>query len=123
MILAVAILPGVCPAMSLSRTIRRQLQGLVAPSVLLLFTGYFCWQAYQGDRGLQTYAQRQEQLRWAQQERDATYAERDAVERRVNNLRPQHLDPDTLDERVRAMLSYGDPADVIVQYGKERRVY
>ena len=51
------------------------------------------------------------------------YAERDAIERRVNNLRPQHLDPDTLDERVRAMLSYGDPADVTVQYGKDRQLY
>ena len=110
-------------AMSLSRTIRRQMQGTVAPSVFLLLTAYFCWQSYQGDRGLQTYAQRQEQLRWAQQERSATYAERDALEHRVNNLRPQHLDPDTLDERVRAMLSYGDPADVIVQFGKDHRIY
>ena len=109
--------------MPLSRTIRRHLQGLVAPAVFLLLTCYFCWQAYQGDRGLQTYGQRQEQLGWARQERTATYAERDALERRVNNLRPQHLDPDTLDERVRAMLSYGDPADVVVQYGKGRPVY
>ena len=109
--------------MPLSRTIRRQVQGMAAPAVFLLLTGYFCWQAYQGDRGLQTYGQRQEQFRWAVQERDAMYAERDAIERRVNNLRPQHLDPDTLDERVRAMLSYGDPADVTVQYGKDRQLY
>lgn len=109
--------------MSLSRMVRRQVQGLAAPALLLLLTGYFCWQSTQGDRGLQTFAQRQEQLTWAHQEQAAVFAERDAWERRVTNLRPQHLDPDTLDERVRQMLNYADPSDVVVQYGPNRRLY
>lgn len=109
--------------MSVSRTLRRQAQGMIAPAVFLLLTGYFCWQATQGDRGLQTFAQRQEQLGWAQREQAATFAERDAWDRRVTNLRPQHLDADTLDERVRQMLNYADPNDVVVQYGPARKLF
>ena len=109
--------------MSVARTVRRRVQGVVAPSVFLLLTAYFCWQATQGDRGLSTFADRHEQLHWAQKEQAATFAERDALEHRVNNLRPQHLDADTLDERVRQMLNYADPSDVVVQYGPARKLF
>jgi hypothetical protein len=38
-------------------------------------------------------------------------------------LRTQRLDPDTLDERARAMLNLADPNDVVVMYGSGKRLF
>ncbi len=43
--------------------LKRQLRALVAPSVFLALVGYFGWNATQGERGLNAYAMRQEQLK------------------------------------------------------------
>ena len=103
--------------------IRRQLRAAVAPSVFLALVGYFGWNVTQGDRGLQAFAIRQEQLKIVQSELLQVNAERDTLERRVAGLRPQRLDPDTLDERARSMLGVADPADVVVLLGGPKRVF
>ena len=109
--------------MSIGRAIRRRAQAIIAPCVFLSLTGYFCWSATQGDRGLQASVQRREQLSWAQTEQSRVAAERDQWERRVGNLRTQRLDPDLLDERARSMLGLADPAESVVQYGPGRKLY
>ena len=75
------------------------------------------------ERGLRAYASRLEDLKAAQA--DLARAEGDLAiwERRVAGLRPNHLDPDALDERSRAMLNLSDPADVVVPYGQGKRLY
>jgi cell division protein FtsB len=73
-----------------------------------------------GDHGLKTYAIRQQQLVAAEAERSAAEAERDAWEKRVAGLRNNHIDPDTLDERARAMLNLADPSDIVVPYGQKK---
>ncbi len=94
------------------------------PALLFLsLVGYFGWNATQGDRGLQAFALRQEQLAQVQGELSRAIAERELWERRVGGLRTQRLDPDTLDERARAMLNVADPADLVVPYGPGRRVF
>ena len=66
-------------------------------------------------------AQRQALLQQAIEERDTAQTERDMWDRRVSGLRASHLDPDTLDERARAMLNLADPSEVIVPFpGKDR---
>lgn len=109
--------------MAVVRELKRRAQGAIAPLVFLAITAYFAWSAMQGNHGLVVYAQRQEMLRQVEADHAAAQAERDSWERRVAGLRASHLDPDTLDERARAMLNLAEPNDVIVPYAAKDRVF
>ena len=102
------------------QAVRRWLGLALAPAMFLGLVGYFGWNATQGERGLQSYAVRQEQLKSVQAELARVALERDTWERRVAGLKTQRLDPDTLDERARSMLNVADPADIVVPYGNGR---
>ena len=103
--------------------LRGWIRAAAVPSVFLALVAYFSWNATQGERGLRTYAMRQEQLRSVQAELDRTVLDRETWERRVAGLRTQRLDPDTLDERARAMLNVADPSDIVMPYGAGKRLY
>jgi len=109
--------------MSFAREMKHRAKAAVAPLIFLTLVGYFGWNATHGDRGLVAYAQRQDLLAQAQGDQAKALAERDVWERRVASLRTSHLDPDMLDERARAMLNVADPADVIVPYGQQDRLF
>jgi cell division protein FtsB len=102
---------------SFVRTLRRKLRAAVPPVIFLALVGYFGWNATQGDLGLDAYAKRQSDLAAAQASLARAIAEQEVWERRVASLRPNHLDPDALDERARAMLNLANPSDVVVLYG------
>lgn len=109
--------------MSLGRELKRRGRIMIAPAVFLAITGYFGWNATQGDRGLVAFAQRQDLLRQVVADQAAAKAERDGWETRVSGLRARHLDPDTLDERARAMLNLAEPTDVIVKLGPQEKLF
>jgi cell division protein FtsB len=109
--------------MSLGRELKRRGRIMIAPTIFLAITCYFGWNATQGDRGLVAYAQRQDLLRQVVADENAAKAERDGWETRVAGLRARHLDPDTLDERARAMLNLADPNDVIVKLGPQEKLF
>jgi cell division protein FtsB len=96
---------------------------MVAPAIFLAITGYFGWNATQGDRGLVAHAKRQELLRQVVAEQAVAKAERDGWETRVAGLRARHLNPDTLNERARAMLNLSEPSDVIVKLGPQEKLF
>jgi cell division protein FtsB len=102
---------------------KRRAKGLIAPFVFLAITGYFAWSATQGPHGLVAYAERQKLLAQATSDHAVALAERDSWEQRVQGLRANHLDLDTLDERARAMLNLANPNDVIVPYGPKDRLF
>jgi len=108
--------------MQVGRMLRRKARGAVAPAVFLLLIAYFLWNASQGAHGLRATAERQKDLVAAQANLDHA---RDALatwQRRVDGLRTR-IDGDALDERARAMLNLSDPQDVIVPYGKGKRLF
>lgn len=109
--------------MSIGRELKRRARIMVAPAIFLAITSYFGWNATQGDRGLVAYAQRQELLRQVVAEEGAAKVERDGWETRVSGLRARHLDPDTLDERARAMLNLAEPSEVIVKLGPQEKLF
>lgn len=109
--------------MSLGRELKRRGRIMIAPAVFLAITGYFGWNATQGDRGLVAFTQRQDLLRQVVADQAAAKAERDGWETRVSGLRARHLDPDTLDERSRAMLNLAEPTDVIVKLGPQEKLF
>jgi cell division protein FtsB len=109
--------------MSFAREVKRRVNMALPPMVFLSITGYFAWNATQGDRGLVAYAHRQELLRQVLAEQAAAKAERDSWETRVEGLRPRHLNPDTLDESARHMLNLAQPDEVIVKLGPQEKLY
>lgn len=109
--------------MSIGREIKRRTQAAIPPLVFLSLVAYFLWQASQGERGLQASAARQADLRGAQAELARAEVELSAWERRVMALRTGRLEPDSLDERSRAMLNLSDPGEIIVPYPQGNRLF
>ena len=68
----------------------------------MLLTGYFAFNLVVGERGLLAWHRLTEQIQTEDAQLAALQAERKSLVRRVSGLSPDHLDPDLLDERVRA---------------------
>lgn len=109
--------------MSFAREMKRRAKIMIAPAIFLAITGYFGWNATQGDRGLVAFAQRQELLRQVDADQATAKAERDGWETRVNDLRASHLNPDMLDERARAMLNRAEPNEIIVKLSARDKLF
>jgi cell division protein FtsB len=75
---------------------------------------YFGVNAFSGDHGLRAKEQLAAQMSALTAERDKLRAEHVHWERHVALLRSESLDPDTLDERARAMLDYVHPRDLVM---------
>lgn len=109
--------------MELALDLKRRARLMIAPTVFLAIAGYFGWNAMQGNRGLVAQAERIELLHKVEADNREAKAERDRWERRVAGLRASQLNPDTLDERARAMLHLADPTDIVVQYPDAQKLF
>ena len=109
--------------MGLWRAIKRKLREAVAPTVFLALTGYFGWNATQGDLGLKSYARQLATLDQAKSVEQSALLEQASWKQRVDGLRDHALDADTIDERSRAMLNLSDPTEIVVPYGPGRKLF
>ena len=109
--------------MAMKLDLKRRAKAAIWPCVFLGITGYFVWSVTQGNRGLVAQAERQDLLRQVIADNQAAKEERVRWEKRVNGLRANQLNPDTLDERARAMLNLAEPTDVVVQYQAKDKLF
>ena len=109
--------------MAFGRDWRSRTGGLAAPLLFLTVAAYFGWSATRGDLGLKTYVQRERDLAAAKANLARAEAEVKVWEQQVRSLRSSRLDQDALDERARAMLNRADPADIVVPYGANNRLF
>lgn len=79
-----------------------------------LFIGYFAVNAFTGNHGLRAQADLDQQLTAMDDELARLKGERAHWERRVRLLRGDQIDPDTLDERARALVGYVDARDLVL---------
>jgi cell division protein FtsB len=93
---------------------RTILTALALYSLAALFIGYFAVNAFTGNRGLRAAQDLDQQMAEMKGELSRLKGERRVWEHRVSLLRSDRIDPDMLDERVRAMLDYVDPNDVVM---------
>jgi len=100
--------------MRLVEEFRRRLRAVTGPALGFALVGYFAYHLCAGERGLLAWLQLSQELRDAEATYSAVHAEERAMENRVSLLRSDHLDPDMLDERARAVLHLGGPNEVIV---------
>jgi cell division protein FtsB len=100
--------------MALLSELKKRLRYAVGPVLGIGIFGYFAYHAIEGERGLFAYMRLQDRIAEAEQARLEVAAIRAEMERRVALLRPDHTDPDMLDERARLMLNLAQPDEVVV---------
>jgi len=100
--------------MSIVREIRRRARLVIGPVLGISLVVYFAYHLVQGDRGLTAWLRLSHELRAAEMTLAGVEAERAALERRVDLMRPEHLDRDMLDERARSQLNLVGPDDVVI---------
>jgi cell division protein FtsB len=96
------------------RAVRRRVGLLFGPVLGIALTGYFAYHLVEGDRGFKTWLSLNREIRTSAARLDAVRAQRAALDLKVSNLRPEHIDPDLLDERIRATLNLVSPDDIVV---------
>jgi len=87
---------------------------LIGPACGIALTGYFGYNLVIGDRGLLAWRRLTEQLQSENSHLATLQVERKALARKVSELSPEHLDPDLLDERVRASLNFAAPNELVI---------
>jgi cell division protein FtsB len=100
--------------MKIATEIRRRLRQAIGPMLGLSAIAYFAYHTVEGDRGLLAWWQLNRDIRVAEATLSDLQYEHDALDQRARLLRPDHLDPDMLEERARAMANEGHPDEVII---------
>jgi cell division protein FtsB len=100
--------------MYLSHGIRRWARTVVAPACGIALTGYFSYNLVIGERGFLAWRRLSAELQAENAQLSALQAKKRDLARRVSDLSPDHLDPDLLDERVRATLNLVAPNELVI---------
>jgi cell division protein FtsB len=100
--------------MILLRALRRRARFIVGPILGIALTGYFAYHLVEGDRGLKAWLHLTREIGIATANLDAIRAQRATLDLKVSELRPDHIDPDLLDERIRATLNLVSPDDIVI---------
>jgi cell division protein FtsB len=100
--------------MSVLRALRRRAHLVLGPVIGITLTGYFAYHLVEGERGFKAWLRLNREIRTAAANLETVRAQRAALELRVSNLRPEHVDPDLLDERIRATLNLVAPDDIVI---------
>ncbi|MDA8231745.1 MAG: septum formation initiator family protein [Magnetospirillum sp.] len=93
---------------------RHRLRHVVGPLIGLSAVVYFVYHTLEGDRGVLAWMRLRGQIAQAEAKLATVSAERQQLEHKVLLLRPDHLDPDMLEERARIMLDMGHDDEVVV---------
>jgi cell division protein FtsB len=100
--------------MIVMRALRRHAQLALGPILGIALTGYFAYHLVEGGRGFKAWLRLNQEIRTAAANLASVRAQRSALDLRVANLRPDHVDPDLLDERIRATLNLVSPDDIVI---------
>lgn len=100
--------------MDLRYEFRKRARHTALPLLCACVIAYFGYSAVHGDHGLIAYLLYDQKIALLEAGRDAMRANRQALEHRVSQLRPQSLDPDLLDERAREALGFAHPNERVI---------
>jgi len=96
------------------RELKRRAHFVLRPVIGIALTGYFFYNLIEGDHGLIRWLSLTREIRAENANLEAVRAQREALDLRVSDLKPDHLDPDLLDERVRATLNLVAPDEIVI---------
>ncbi|MEM6665439.1 MAG: septum formation initiator family protein [Pseudomonadota bacterium] len=101
-------------ARHLRKTVRSRKSNFIVPLVAVMVTGYFAYHVFHGEHGIAAWQTLERQSVAKADQLAELQATRGRLESRVDLLRPDSVDPDLLDERVRRTLNFAGPNDIIV---------
>ncbi len=96
------------------KELNRRLRQVAGPLIGFGAVLYFTYHTVEGDRGVLAWVRLKNEILEAEMQLAKVTDERQALEHRVLLLRPDHLDPDMLEERSRAMLNMGHDGEVVI---------
>lgn len=93
---------------------QRRIRSTIGPMIGFCLLIYFLYHIFQGERGFFSWVQIQQQVSEDEKLLKELQMQREILERKVNLLRPDNLDPDILDERCRQVLNYARSDEVVL---------
>ena len=96
------------------RELKRRAHFVLGPVIGIALTGYFFYNLIEGDHGLLRWLDLTREIRAENANLETVHAQRAALDLKVSELKPNHLDPDLLDERVRATLNLVAPDEIVI---------
>ena len=100
--------------MQAARRNRFSLRLAVLPMVVIGVLVYFGYHVVRGERGLYAFWKYQIEIGRLKSDLQKIREQRTALERRVQLLRPESVDPDMLEERARMSLNMSRPDEVTI---------
>jgi len=100
--------------MLVMQEIRKRAGFIAGPVLGISLMCYFGYHLVQGERGLLSWLRLTQDVKLAKSRLADLNNEREALDRRVSLLRPEHLDRDMLDERARATLNLVGPHEIVI---------
>ena len=94
--------------------IKRRAHFVLGPVIGIALTGYFFYNLIVGEHGLIQWLSLTREIRAENANLEAARGQRQTLDLKVSNLRPDHVDPDLLDERVRETLNLVAPNEIVV---------
>lgn len=102
--------------MILLRELRRRAHVVVVPILGMALTGYFAYHLVEGNRGLLAWVRLTREIHVEQATLTKIEADQAQLALKAADLRPDHLDRDLLDERVRAVLDLVGPDEIVIMH-------
>jgi cell division protein FtsB len=96
------------------RELRKRARFIAGPTLGIALTGYFVYHLIEGDHGLLAWVRLTREIREENAKLEGVRAQRTALDLKVSNLKPEHIDPDLLDEQVRATLNVVAPNEIVI---------
>ena len=100
--------------MTVLRELRKRARFIVGPTLGIALTGYFVYHLVEGDHGLLAWIRLTREIREENARLEEVRAQRAALDLKVSNLKPEHIDPDLLDEQVRGTLNLVAPSEIVI---------
>mgnify|MGYP001547428809 CR=1 FL=1 len=96
------------------REMRRRASVLIAPVLGIVATGYCVYHTIEGEHGVGAWVRINHELHAAQDNLDAVTQRRMALDQKVRDMRPDHVDRDLLNEEVRKNLDLAQPNEIVI---------
>src|SRR5260370_12284725 len=94
--------------------IRKRAGFIAGPGLGISLMCYFGYHLVQGERGLLSWLRLTQEVKLTKTRLADLDGEREALDRRVSLLRPEHLDRALLDERARTRLNLAGPPEIAI---------
>jgi cell division protein FtsB len=100
--------------MNVLRELKRRAHFILGPVIGVALTGYFSYNLIEGEHGLIRWLSLTREIRAEKVNLELVRVQRQTLDMRVSNLKPDHVDPDLLDEQVRAILNLVAPDEIVI---------